>query len=541
MKKYNILLVLFLTLICEMATAQSQHIIRRLSINSNQSDFGVSFVGDSSVVFASSRKWKGDKLLLWKGNGEPFLDLYMGKMAPDREIGHVKKFGGKSINTEYHESNAVFTKDSSTVYFSRNNYFKNKFKKDSKGYSLIQMYKGTLNPQGEWDIEPMPFNSDDYQTGHPALNKAENKLYFVSDMPGTYGKTDIFVVDIHGDGTYGEPKNLGPEINTYGKEMFPFIDGDGYLFFSSDGYPDASGLDIYVSKLDDNDMVMGAVKNIGTPINSSGDDFAMIMKTREDWGYFSSNRSGKDDIYYYEFYEGFDLEEETACMNLYVGTVKEEGTDALLPGALVYIYDVEGNLLESVRSNDLAKYAFKLPCKEGHYRVVISKTNYQDVEGTLDTSKGRASEDIVVKTDDMKPHDFVGGHGGGYLMVDNLNPIYFDLDKSDIRIDAAIEIEKVVRIMEKYPALNIEVAAHTDSRADDRYNKKLSDARAKSTKDWLIGRGISSSRISSNGYGESQLLNKCGNGIICSESEHQINRRVEFVVKNPSAIRMEPK
>ncbi|MCX2681981.1 OmpA family protein [Galbibacter sp. EGI 63066] len=547
MERKGIIVFLLFILMCHPLIAQEQeeHTIKKLSVNSRQSDFGVSFKGNNAVVFASSRKWKGDRTKIWRGNGQPYLDLYIGEIAPDKDIQNVKKFGGRFINTKYHESNAVFTRDSSTVYFSRNNYLRNKYHKDSTGYNLIQMYKARVGQNGEWvDIEPMPFNSDDYQTGHPALNIAEDKLYFTSDMPGTYGETDIFVVNIKEDGTYGQPKNLGPEVNTPKREMFPFVDEDNFLYFSSEGFSDGKGgLDIYVSKLE-GDQAVGLVTNVGEPVNSADDDFCIVMKPGEDWGYFSSDRHRRnvDDIYYFEFYDGFkdNINMEAACVNVFDGIVREEGTGALLPGALVTVYDGSGNMIESTRANDFAKYALRLPCGDETFRVVASKQNYHDDSDTFKNLNTRVPGGVNLASLNLelslKPEDFVRGYGD-YLMVDNLNPIYFNLDKSDIRPDAAVELEKVIRIMKKYPEIEIEVAAHTDSRANDGYNMKLSERRATSTKNWLIERGISSSRISGSGYGETHLVNSCGNGVRCSEAEHQLNRRTEFVVKNPEVIR----
>jgi len=326
--------------------------------------------------------------------------------------------------------------------------------------------------------------------------------------------------------------------------MFPFVDQENNLFFASDGLADnLGGLDIYVSKLE-GDRAVGLAVNLGSPLNGPDDDFALVKKPGTDWGYFSSDRekSNVDNIYMYQLYDGFmaSVADNGKCINVFEGEIREEGTNALLPGALVKVYDAKGKLLETIRANEYAKYTFRLDCGLSEYKVVASKEHYKDDQATFKGLDKRVPGGVNLADFNLalslKPEDFIKGYGD-YLMVDNLNPIYFDLDKSNIRPDAAIELEKVVRIMKKYKEIQIEVAAHTDSRANDQYNMELSDRRAQSTKDWLIKRGIDPSRVSGKGYGETQLVNDCGNGVSCSEAEHQLNRRTEFVLKNPEALR----
>ncbi|WP_457618187.1 OmpA family protein [Lutibacter sp.] len=528
MKKITlILLLLFATFV---NAQEVNYKIKNISENTKFSDFGVAFYGDNSVVFASSRKDKSIRNRKWYLNKQPYLELFKGNLGADGEINNVERFS-ENINTKYHESNVAFTKDLKTVYFSRDNYVNKKTTKDDEGWVLVQLYKANVDENGEWtNIQPMPFNSNNYQTGHPALNAKENKLYFTSDMPGSIGATDIYVVDINADGSYGKPINLGPNVNTRKKEMFPFIDRNNVLYFSSDGYKEGRGqLDIYATKIIGYEAIEPAV-NLGAPINSKKDDFALVYKSSLKGGYFSSNREGgkgDDDIYYFEELAPIKFD----CNQLVEGVVREKHTQALLPGSLVSLYGENGKKIESMITDKYASFSFIVDC-ETAYKIVGTKENYDEDKEEFKTSNEKDLELVLGLT--LTPSEFIKIRG--QLMV-NINPIYFDLDKSEIRDDAAIELEKVVKIMLKYPKLKIDLGSHTDSRAPDSYNWELSEKRAISTINWIVEKGIEPSRITGKGYGETKLVNKCSNGVRCTEAEHQLNRRTEFIIVNPEAVK----
>ena len=527
MKKITLIILLFFAVF---TNAQEENFsIKNISENTKYSDFGVTYFGENSAVFSSSRKDKSIRKRVWYLNKQPYLELYTGTLGNDGEINEVERFSD-NINTKYHESSVAFTKDLKTVYFTRDNYIDKKATKDEEGWILNQLFRARVGEDGEWtNIESLPFNSDNYQTGHPTLNDRENKLYFISDMPGGFGATDIYVVDINKDGTFGEPINLGENVNTNKKEMFPFITNDNVLYFSSNGFEVGMGqLDVYATKMIGHNAVEQAL-NLGTPINSKSDDFAMVYKPGEKWGYFSSNRSGgkgDDDIYYFKELEPIKFE----CNQFVEGLVREKDTQALLPGALVSLYNENGEKVESMITDKYASFSFKVDC-ESFYKVVGTKENYKEDNEEFTTSNKQDIELEVGLT--LEPSEFVNIRGS--LMV-NIKPIYFDLDKSDIRDDAARELEKVLKIMLKYPTLKIDLGSHTDSRAPDNYNFKLSERRAQSTLEWILDKGIHPSRIRAQGYGETQLVNKCSNGVRCSDLEHQLNRRTEFIIVNPEVV-----
>lgn len=527
MKTYILITSLFI--VGFLNAQEVNYTIKNIEANSKYQDFGTALYKDSLVVFASTRNRKSISKKIWFGNRQPFLELYKGVVGNDGEINEVQLFS-KVINSKYHDANVIFTKDHKTVYFTRDNYLNKKFVKDTLGWNLNQLYKAKVYDNGEFGaIEPMPFNSDNYQTGHPALNKDETKLYFISDMPGTLGSTDIFIVDIHDDETYGEPRNLGPNVNTEGKEMFPFINANDVLYYSSDGHSKGfGGLDIYANQIVDNEAVNSSI-NIGEPLNSEFDDFALVYQKNKKAGYFSSNREGgkgDDDIYFFKELNPIVFK----CNQIVNGVVRDAKTNEAIANANVEVFDEDGAVLVVIESDELGQFSLELTCGS-IFKFAGSKKGYSvDKKEVVSNKHNKLEHNIVL---DLEP---VFIEKSGELLI-NIPPIYFDFDKSNIREDAAIELQKVIDIMNKYPEIIIEYRSYTDSRGSDSYNMKLSDRRAKSSAKWIIENGINSSRISGNGYGETQLVNKCSNGVPCSKEEHQLNRRADFVILNPEDIK----
>jgi len=504
--------------------------LHNLSVNTEYSDFGAFHFKDS-LYFSSTRPDATlSKQRLYKWNNQPFLDIYKGYEVSTKgseksqliyDISNAERLS--VINTKYHDASPVITKDGKTMYFTRDNYDK-KLISDKKGTVHLQLYKAE-KVDGQWvNVELLPFNNHAYSTGHPALSLDEKTLYFVSDMPGSVGQTDIYKVRILSDGKYGTPQNLGNTINTEGREMFPFISEDNILYFSSDGHLGLGALDIFSSKIS-NDSYEG-IKNIGSPFNSRKDDFAYTYLPSKNYGYLSSNREGgkgDDDIYSFTIRK--PVVKDT-CNQIVEGVVKDKFTGRLLPNSTVRLFDKKGNEIQKLVVGEDATFSFSLPCKES-YKLTGVKPYYKPSEQNFLTGEGAG----VLHTKKMNLElldDFT--YSQDKEIIIKINPIYFDLNKSDIRPDAALELDKVIRIMKKYPDLIVESGSHTDSRGSDAYNEKLSDRRAKSTVSYIISKGISSDRISGKGYGETQPVNKCVNRVWCNEEAHQLNRRTEFVV-----------
>lgn len=269
-------------------------IVDVLNINSKYSDYAPSFY-NGELVFASSRNTNNFSTVLHEWNNQPFLDLYTTTRVSEEK--RIEKLKG-NINTKFHESSATFSRDRRTVYFTRNNYSKRKPKTNTEGVVLLKIFRARYE-KGKWgDVEELPFNSNEYSVAHPALSSDGEFLYFASDMPGTLGKSDLYVVEINEDESFGTPKNLGGLINTSGRETFPYISDKGKLFFASDGHNGLGGLDIFMA-IPNEEGVVG-VYNLGKPINSPKDDFTFIINEKNKTGYFASNRKGgkgDDDIY----------------------------------------------------------------------------------------------------------------------------------------------------------------------------------------------------------------------------------------------------
>ncbi len=491
------------------------------TINSRKSDFAP-MLYDGKLIFATARDSSGGSRRIHKWNNQPFLDLYESKVGEASKSYSKPEPFSKELNSRFHESTTTFTNDGKTVYFTRNNYNQGKYGKAKEGTNKLKIYKSSKK-NGKWGTPvEMPFNSDEYSTAHPALNQDNTRLYFSSDMEGTLGLSDIWYVDISEDGSYGEPVNLQKPINTEGRESFPFMSDTNNLYFASDGHPGLGGLDIFVTTPDDKEGVEEEIINLGEPINSSYDDFSFIVKDSILVGYFASNRKrglGSDDIYKFN--------QEIACAIIADGVTLDKDSNEPIGGVTVELIDKDSNVINSTVSDDEGNYKFESTSCEDQYIVRGIKEDYNGDEKLFNTPNvsGTVSNNLYLELA-KKPLKV----GDDLAKVLDLNPIYFDFDRFNIRRDAALELEKVVAVLNEYPAMFIDVRSHTDSRARDAYNEKLSEKRNKSTIAYLIDQGINSSRLTGRGYGESQLVNGCSNGVDCSEEEHQLNRRSEFII-----------
>ena len=558
----------------------------------------------------------------------------------------------KSLNTKYHEGPMTFTSDGKKVIFTRNNFNNGKFKTSSDKINKLKIYTGDDKGVGQWgNIKEVPFNSDEYSTGHPSLTKDDKLMYFVSDMPGGFGGTDVYVVQYNG-GTFGTPVNLGPEINTAGNEMFPYVDERGNLYFSSDGHPGLGDLDIFYAQLTDGSKLKGKIKNLGTPVNSSKDDFGFIADGERKMGYLSSNRKRggtDDDIYRFTR----ECDEKPDCQEIQVivydveskmpldnadvavtvdgntemkktdsnGTFKvclEEGKDyefkasregyqpntvnfstktetdqTTLDIPLSRVKEVAADSTANVGTATTDGSSTVATTTEGGTVVDGATQGYQGTTGnaipcpTTKTIRGRvtANKDkrplsgvnVTLKNEcDGSVQSFVTGEDGRYQFdicegcdysieaakenfgsrgnkikklgkggpktinanlsmfeegdVVAIENIYYDYGKCNIRADASRELDKLAIMLKRYKNMRVEIRSHTDSRATTEFNQKVSEGRSQAVKKYLMKRGISGSRLEASGYGESQLLNECADGVECTEEQHSANRRTEFKV-----------
>ncbi|MCF6213787.1 MAG: OmpA family protein [Flavobacteriaceae bacterium] len=529
MKKITVLL-LFGTFFLNNIQAQV-YTVKKSNVNTKYSDFGITYYGDTAVVFSSSRKNKFTKNRLWAKNKQPYLDLYLGSLDKEGKIVDVKYFS-KELNSKFHESNVAFSKDFKTIYFSRNNYLDKRTRNNKSGINLIQLYRAQINDNGIWsDIEPLPFNSDNYQTGHPVLNNKGDKLYFVSDMPGSIGLTDIYVVAINTDGSFGKPKNLGSTINTKNSELFPFIDENDVLYYASNGLNATSDLDIYMAKPDKKNNYSSPVR-LKSPINSDKDDFAFVLKKGGKQGFLSSNREGgkgDDDIYRFlvKIVKPIKVV-ESPCIDVIKGIAVNKETHQPLVGVKIFLINNKKVPVDSLVTTSDGVFKFKTDCGKS-YNVI------GNIKGFKPESKSPATIDNKLKkrTLEFIP-EFVIKNKKTLVKI---NKIYFNNNSSLLTNKAKIELLKVVKLMNKYPNMKIKAASYTDLRGARKYNLWLSERRAKSTVTYLIAMGINPHRITYKGYGETQLVSKCSNGVQCTEREYQLDRRTEFIIVNLEAIK----
>ncbi|MXV16167.1 OmpA family protein [Pedobacter sp. HMF7056] len=423
----------------------------------------------------------------------------------------------KKINSRFHEGPSVLLPEGSLM-FTRNNYYKGKASKSKKGgINKLKLFTAT-GPN--WNhIQSFPYNDNEYSVGHPAVTKDGSILVFVSDMPGGYGGTDLYYsVRTSAERQWSKPVNLGARINTEGNEQFPYFDKNGKLYFSSTGYAGLGGLDIFEVTLKDM-RPTGVPHNLGAPLNSSGDDFGFIKADDERSGYFSSNRGGNDDIYKFE---------QSSYRVALKGVVTDTRTRLPIAGAQVLLRHFGG--IDTLVTNRAGAFQKDL-AKETDYEIVAQKPGYVtsnnffttagiDKDTTLNEplKLGRAElgqQFVLNKCDSLK-------------RVFAVQNIYYDLDKSYIRPDAYPALDHLVMLMREHPEIEIVTASHTDSRASDQYNKRLSLMRGNAARTYLMYRGIDGKRIRVEYYGKSRLTNRCFDGVPCSEEEQQLNRRTEF-------------
>ena len=488
-----------------------------LPINSKYSDF-TSSIYKNNLIIASSID-TDEKI--HKMNNQVFLDLYEVPLQSNKTIG---KSGVKipgNVNSHYHESNAVFTKDGNTMYFTRSHFVKKGMLKKKNKEIKLAIYKAKLK-NGKWKVQgELSFSNENYSTAHPAIDKNEEYMYFSSDMPGGLGESDLYKVKMYADGTFGKPVNLGKGINTPGKEVFPFLSQNNILFFSSNHHEGIGGLDVFALDLSNDENT--EIINLAPPLNSVKDDFGYIENKEEINGFFTSNREGgmgDDDVYQFTMLEPLFK----GCQINFNGFVVDASNSEKLTGAKVVVTDTITKIKETFMTSDTSGFQKKLYCSQNTL-IQVSKEGFESKEIFVSFDQDILDFEIPLK---KNPIEFVQNEAGDKIVL--INPIYFDYGSSAIRSDAALELDKVVGIMMKYPDINIVGTSHTDSRGPTGSNLRLSQRRAKSTVEYIISKGVSSVRIKAKGYGEARLTNSCISGIKCSEEKHQNNRRSEFVV-----------
>ncbi len=614
----------------ELSKDKGQFVLSNLDINSEQQDFAASYYRDK-IVFASSREGVKPILRRWNWNQLPFLDVYVADEDGDQLV--MPNRFSKKINRKFHDGPVAFNQEGTMAIFTRNNYQNNA----EDDVIRLKLFKSTL-ADGQWSApEPLPYNSPAYSCGHASISKDGKTLYFASDMPGGKGGVDIYKATINEDGTFGEPINMGDDVNTEGDELFPYIHASNeMLFFASDGKVGLGGLDVFVAQIKE-DASTGKVMNVGAPVNTNRDDFALVLDADQKTGYLSSNREngkGSDDIYGVKMLKPF-------VFGKTIKGVAKDKKGEILAGTTVKLYDAAGKEVQSATTGDDGSYAFTVEADKnfeltgdkekyfsgkntastdtpedvvianlelekdpglslyalvtdkksslplggvkitlidnmtgekqkfttpatgdylkplndkklndrGSYNLILEKEGYLGKTVTYNTEFDREGRYEVHSTLDLtlEPIEV----GGDLSKIIDINPIYFDLNKAKIRPDAAIELDKIVKVMNENPNMVIELGSHTDSRGSVSSNESLSDRRAKASAQYIKERITNPDRIYGKGYGESTpntvdltddglypntiLTEEFINGFKSKDRKkfdkyHQMNRRTEFII-----------
>ena len=420
------------------------------------------------------------------------------------------------VNTKYHEGSAAIFPNGAII-FTRNNYYQGSAKTSRDGINKLKMF---ISSPDHSNITPFIWNNNEYSVGHPALNTDGSILIFASDMPGGFGGTDLYYCVRSGSGDWTRPVNLGKQINTEGNEMFPSLDKDGMLYFASTGHPGLGGLDMFEVQLKEMKPI-SIIRNMGVPINSSADDFGLIKSKDGKSGFLSSNRRGNDDIYQFT---------RATYKIVLEGVITDARTKLPLAGARLLMRHLDG--VDTIRANAKGEYRRDLPV-ETEFETTGQKLGYVSQIGFV--SSTGITQDSVIRMDiklnkTETAQQYVLNNCDSLKRVFSVQNIYYDLDRSEIRYDARPALDELVALMKRYPEIMVITSSHCDSRASEEYNRSLSIRRAESSKSYLVSKGISPSRIRVEYYGKTRLVNRCFDGVPCSEADQQLNRRTEFDV-----------
>ena len=594
--------------------------VSNLDINTEHRDFGGYLIQDKFYFLSNRRKSLAiNRSYSWTGAG--FLDYYEVDATGSISSNDIRRLK-KSANSKYHEGPMCISQNGKSIYFTRNNVSKGKERKDVQGVQNLKLFLADLDDKSNFtNVRELNINSKEYSVGHPTISADGKTLYFASDMPGGYGGADIYKAIINEDGTLGTPENLGRQVNTSGQELFPWFGSNGILYFASDGHVGLGGLDVYALIMRENGK-MRKIVNLGEPVNSKNDDFALVLNG-DGKGYVSSNREGgmgSDDIY------AIQVLNEIESGILLAGTVKDYETGEILAGSMVRLNDTDGRSIGSVLTDENGEYVFNLE-PSNNYNIIVDKSNYRKDERTVSTKNMIGGNDLVehielhksakinlnVLVSDAFTGEFLDGvkvvlidnitgdrnefvtsktgaylkglydlnigdkgdytvelrkqgfthrivkyktvfdQGGTYSLQavmertmilanaqSEINAIYFDLNSAKLRDVSKEELDRIVKLMNDFKELRIELGSHTDCRQTERYNLLLSERRARNSANYIKKRISNPERVTYKGYGENRLINHCGcegeNSSNCSESEHQKNRRTEFKILNPDTF-----
>lgn len=521
---------------------------------------------------------------------EDLYDLYYVSYDAASGWGETVLFD-KVLNTPFHEGPVSFYTGEDKLLLTRSNYLNKRQTVSADGNTKLQLFTAVKTGEIWANIQPFELNNPSYSIAHPALNSTNDTLFFVSDKPGGFGGTDLYM-SVYADGWSG-PVNLGPAVNTEGNELFPSY-VSSRLFFASDGHDGLGGLDIYKAVLEGG--IASYVTNLGSPVNSTMDDFSYTIDPITKTGYFASNRPGgmgSDDIFSFsqkaQVLQGIAIQEQdrSPLAGVQINLIEDglaiatcvTGADGTfrfyLPlssdfkiTAHKYEHSLKTDLQLTTRGNqvDIDSLLIEMHKHDFFARglvydsetqktmhdvsIIISDENSHQVDTVFTGINGMYSfiiepgKNYVIRaekdrfsSDSLQINTFSISKGvitNDFILdeeyIDKEN-IYFDYGKYDLRPDDLPVLHKVVDILKRYPNDWLIIGAHADSRGSREYNQELSEKRAEAVVEFFITNGVPRDKIIARGFGEGLVLNRCVDGINCHEEDHSKNRRAEIKVE----------
>lgn len=492
-------------------------LINYKELNTSGPDYAP-ILSENFIYFTSGRQASG----LYPADGSPYTKLFRARAEGIRVDTKAIQALPEFKNEEgLNQASIAISPDGNIIIYARGN---STSPKDLPETALfVSYFRGAGFTTPIW----MPLNEEEtWWNSTPAFSPDGTELYFASNRPGGFGGIDLYKATRLANADFGNPVNLGPEINTPGNELFPRLAPDGKFFFSSDGHPGFGKLDLFMTEKDDSGKLN--IKNLGQNFNSPNDDFGISFSDYPKAGFISSNReggSGDDDIYFFE-----DKTPKPKIVNILLNVTTKERVagqpDKILERARVVLYDSNKKQAGGDMSNSNGRVRFTLE-PNADFTIIASKNGY--FAKSIPFTTVDKTPDIATLIQEVTNITLDTTIILDQLVLDKsivLENIYYDLNKDDIRPDAALELEKLITILKDNPTIRIELSSHTDSRSSDAYNLDLSQRRAQSAVDYMVSKGIEADRLVAKGYGELQLINLNAE----TEEEHQVNRRTEFKV-----------
>jgi|GEM_PF-392514 len=497
-------------------TNLSKYYVEESGINDSFfADHSVSWSTTDTLLFVSNRtKYNQNWVrrlfeVREKGTILPNTGIYQTTIKSTEEPLYEHSLLRGPINRRFMDGQAIMHPSNKIIYFTSESYRHRKFRKNKevkKRQGLRSLFWAERKGKKWKKIRVLPFVQEGFTYANPFITPQGDYLYFASNQLGSIGGLDLWRVSVEEDGkTFGEPEHLGDQINTGYNEDYPFISRDNILYFTSDRWGGYGGLDIYALNLND---PQAKPQNLGEGINTPKDDFNWVYNSQREFGFLSTNRIGRQDIY----------RVKPICFTRVHGVVQDQGTLAFLGDVRLTWVDISRQVLAETQTNAKGQFSVKLPC-EKTYSVNIEKEgySYKVEEGKTPKVEGEALVIVLKKQEKPKIED--------NRIV--LNDLPFDFDKATITAVGASELDRLVQLMQEYPKMRILIVAHTDGVGKAKYNKKLSQARAEATAQYLYDQGIEPQRIEAKGVGSSEPKVACIN---CTEDENQQNRRSEFII-----------